>query len=292
MTVTRTRRTACSSSRPDQPGFLGVESARHGLGITVCYWTDEAAIAAWKAHAEHALAQERGRTEWYRQYALRIARVERAYTVATGVGASRCRRSRRLMLPERIELPDAVLRPFRTSDADALARAVGESLEHLRPWMPWANNGSAEPDFQRRRLVAVVQQWNRGDEYQYGLFDPEEARVLGSFGLMTRRGRSSLEIGYWVHVDATGRGHATRAAAALTDVALDRARRAAGADLHGRGEPAERGDPEAARFRAGAGRGRGPHRVQRDRPPAGVAAHDADRHRTTRRHRLRRARAQ
>ena len=89
------------------------------------------------------------------------------------------------MLPERIELPDAVLRPFRTSDADALARAVGESLEHLRPWMPWANNGSAEPDFQRRRLVAVVQQWNRGDEYQYGLFDPEEARVLGSFGLMT-----------------------------------------------------------------------------------------------------------
>ena len=124
------------------------------------------------------------------------------------------------MLPERIELPDAVLRPFRTSDADALARAVGESLEHLRPWMPWANNGSAEPDFQRRRLVAVVQQWNRGDEYQYGLFDPDETRVLGSFGLMTRRGRSSLEIGYWVHVDATGRGHATRAAAALTDVAL------------------------------------------------------------------------
>jgi RimJ/RimL family protein N-acetyltransferase len=124
------------------------------------------------------------------------------------------------MLPEHIDLPDAVLRPFRTSDADALARAVGESLEHLRPWMPWANNGSAEPDFQRRRLVAVVQQWDRGDEYQYGLFDPEETRVLGSFGLMTRRGRSSLEIGYWVHVNATGRGHATHAAAALTDVAL------------------------------------------------------------------------
>jgi heme-degrading monooxygenase HmoA len=72
----------------DQPGFLGVESARHGLGITVCYWTDEASIAAWKAHAEHALAQERGRTEWYLQYALRVARVERAYTVTTGLGVA------------------------------------------------------------------------------------------------------------------------------------------------------------------------------------------------------------
>ena len=163
---------------------------------------------------------ERGRTEWYRQYALRIARVERAYTVETG-SVQPGRRSRRLMPPDRIELPDAVLRPFRTSDAEALARAVRESLEHLAPWMPWASNGSADVEFQRQRLVAVVDQWERGEEYQYGLFDPEETRVLGSFGLMTRRGRGSLEIGYWVHVDATGRGHATRAAAALTGVAFD-----------------------------------------------------------------------
>ena len=45
--------------------------------------------------------------------------------------------------------------------------------------------------------------------------------MLGSFGLMTRRGRGTLEIGYWVHVDAIGHGHATRAAAALTDVAFE-----------------------------------------------------------------------
>jgi RimJ/RimL family protein N-acetyltransferase len=124
------------------------------------------------------------------------------------------------MPPERIELPDAVLRPFRVDDADELAHAVGESLEHLRPWMPWADNGSADPGFQRQRLHGVVDQWARGEEYQYGLFDPDETRVLGSFGLMTRRGRGTLEIGYWVHVDAAGRGHATRATAALTDVAL------------------------------------------------------------------------
>lgn len=122
--------------------------------------------------------------------------------------------------PERIEIAGGVLRALRVGDAAALARAVGESLEHLRPWMPWADNGSADAAFQRDRLEGVVQQWARGDEYQYGLFDPEEQQVLGSFGLMTRRGRATLEIGYWVHVDACGRGYATRASAALTNVAL------------------------------------------------------------------------
>lgn len=65
----------------DQPGFLGVESARgaDGFGITVAYFESEAAIAAWKHHAEHAATRERGRTEWYEGYEIRVARVERAY---------------------------------------------------------------------------------------------------------------------------------------------------------------------------------------------------------------------
>lgn len=64
-----------------QPGFLGVESARdaNGLGVTVSYWESEEAIAKWKANAEHRVAQETGQKVWYRDYALRIARVERAY---------------------------------------------------------------------------------------------------------------------------------------------------------------------------------------------------------------------
>jgi heme-degrading monooxygenase HmoA len=68
-----------------QHGCLGIESARDDVGITVSYWRDEEAIAAWKADAEHRLAQEHGRDRWYREYALRIARVERAYTVQTGL---------------------------------------------------------------------------------------------------------------------------------------------------------------------------------------------------------------
>lgn len=63
-------------------GFLGMESVRDGLGITISYWTDEEAIARWRTHAEHAIARERGRTEWYHSFSVRVARVERAYGVS------------------------------------------------------------------------------------------------------------------------------------------------------------------------------------------------------------------
>lgn len=62
-----------------QPGFLGVESARSGLGITVSYWESLEAIRHWKMNAEHLLAQQYGREKWYAAYKTRICRVERDY---------------------------------------------------------------------------------------------------------------------------------------------------------------------------------------------------------------------
>jgi len=67
-----------------QPGFLGAESARDGVGITVSYWQDLASIAKWKAHAEHVLAQQVGREQWYQAYKTRIAFVERDYQFVAG----------------------------------------------------------------------------------------------------------------------------------------------------------------------------------------------------------------
>lgn len=69
-----------------QPGCLGAESARDasGFGLTVAYFADEAAIAAWRNHAEHRIAQDLGRTRWYEHYELRVARVERAYAGPEG----------------------------------------------------------------------------------------------------------------------------------------------------------------------------------------------------------------
>ena len=63
----------------DQPGYLGVESARSGLGITVSYWDSREAIAAWKQNTEHLAAQQRGQDDWYSAYTVRICRVEREY---------------------------------------------------------------------------------------------------------------------------------------------------------------------------------------------------------------------
>ncbi len=65
-------------------GFLGIESARgdDGVGITVSYWRDEAAILAWKRDTEHEKAQRGGREAWYECYEVRISRVERAYGFA------------------------------------------------------------------------------------------------------------------------------------------------------------------------------------------------------------------
>lgn len=62
-----------------QPGFLGIESARNGLGITVSYWASLEAISAWKSHAEHMVAQQRGYRDWYACFKTRIAKVERDY---------------------------------------------------------------------------------------------------------------------------------------------------------------------------------------------------------------------
>ncbi len=63
----------------EQPGYLGVEAAREDVGITVSYWRDEQAAQAWKAVAEHLVAQERGHDVWYADYRVRVATVTREY---------------------------------------------------------------------------------------------------------------------------------------------------------------------------------------------------------------------
>ncbi|GAB7087469.1 antibiotic biosynthesis monooxygenase family protein [Marinifilum fragile] len=62
-----------------QAGFLGVESARNELGITVSYWESLDAIQKWQEHPAHKIAQKRGKEEWYKKYAVRICRVDSDY---------------------------------------------------------------------------------------------------------------------------------------------------------------------------------------------------------------------
>jgi ribosomal-protein-serine acetyltransferase len=119
---------------------------------------------------------------------------------------------------ELIEHAPVTLRRYRAEDVDALFGAVTESLEHLRPWMPWAadySRASAE-----EYLASSIKGWDEGTEYNYAILtaDAPGGRVLaGGIGVMTRSGPGGLEIGYWVHRAYTGRGLATAATAALVE---------------------------------------------------------------------------
>lgn len=62
-----------------QEGFLGIESVREEMGITVSYWKNEEAIKAWKQQTDHIMAQKMGKEKWYEAYRVRVAKVERDY---------------------------------------------------------------------------------------------------------------------------------------------------------------------------------------------------------------------
>jgi ribosomal-protein-serine acetyltransferase len=117
---------------------------------------------------------------------------------------------------ELIEHGPVTLRRYREDDLDALYDAVTESLDHLRPWMPWAAGYSRESAAEF--LENSVRNWEDGTEYNYAI---RAGRTLaGSIGLMARIGPGGLEIGYWVHRAWTGRGLATAATEALVEQAF------------------------------------------------------------------------
>lgn len=126
----------------------------------------------------------------------------------------------------RVETARLVIRCWEPADAPLLKRAIDESLDHLRPWMPWSKD---EPtDLQTK--VALLRQF-RGNfdldqDFIYGVFDAEETQVLGGTGLHPRAQEAApefpaREIGYWIHKDHINQGLATEIAAALTKVALE-----------------------------------------------------------------------
>ncbi len=123
------------------------------------------------------------------------------------------------VLPERLEDPDGLLlRRWTVDDAEALAEAVAESIEHLRPWMAWISQ-EPTPLPQRR---AMIEEWDRdwaaGGGVVLGAFLAQ--RIVGSCGLHRRIAHDGLEIGYWIHPDFTRRGLATKVSWLLTDAAL------------------------------------------------------------------------
>jgi ribosomal-protein-serine acetyltransferase len=118
--------------------------------------------------------------------------------------------------PEVIDAGPVTLRRWRAADLAASCDAVLASLDHLRPWMPWAADFSRAS--QAEFLAGCERDWESGAAFNYAMLADDA--IAGSIGLMARIGPGGLEIGYWVHQAYTRRGLATAASAALVEHAF------------------------------------------------------------------------
>lgn len=124
----------------------------------------------------------------------------------------------------RIVTPRLVLRCWEPSDAPLMKAAVDSSIEHLRPWMPWA---SAEPEELQKKIDLLRHfrgQFDLGVDFVYGIFNEDESMVIGGTGLHTRVGEGAREIGYWIRAEQIGQGYAAEAASGLTRVGFEAAK--------------------------------------------------------------------
>jgi RimJ/RimL family protein N-acetyltransferase len=101
------------------------------------------------------------------------------------------------------------------------ADSVAESVEHLKPWMPWAHYEPEPFEAKVERLKRFRGEFDLGTDFIYGIFNQDETRLLGGTGLHTRLGDDQLEIGYWIHKDFIMQGLVTESTAALVKVAFE-----------------------------------------------------------------------
>lgn len=114
-----------------------------------------------------------------------------------------------------------VVRCWNPEDAPLMKAAIEASVEHLKPYMPWAYNEPEEIEKKIERIKRWRSLFDRGEDFVYGIFSADESRVVGGTGLHTRVGEGAREIGYWIHVAEIGKGYATEISAALTRVAFE-----------------------------------------------------------------------
>jgi RimJ/RimL family protein N-acetyltransferase len=121
----------------------------------------------------------------------------------------------------RIVTPRLVIRCWNPADAPILKTAIDESLEHLRPWMPWVSGEPTDLQAKIDTLRYFRGRFDLNQDFIYGIFTLDEQRVVGGTGLHTSLGHNVREIGYWIHSQFTHQGLATEVSAALTCVAFE-----------------------------------------------------------------------
>ncbi|MGB8981892.1 MAG: GNAT family protein [Anaerolineales bacterium] len=121
----------------------------------------------------------------------------------------------------RIETKRLLVRCYNPVDAPLLAEVVTANIEHLRPWMPWAYAEPEPIEEKVQRLKRFRANFDLGENFVYGIFNPENTRLLGGTGLHPRIGERQLEIGYWIDKDFINQGLVTESTAALIKVAFE-----------------------------------------------------------------------
>jgi RimJ/RimL family protein N-acetyltransferase len=123
-------------------------------------------------------------------------------------------------LPDRIDVDGGLtLRRWTEDDIPELVAVVNANLEHLRPWMPWAQQPST-PESSGEFIRGSIEQFEDGTTFAYAICD-RDGSVIGGTGFHARRGPGVLEIGYWVAADRSGQGVATAVSRALVEVGRD-----------------------------------------------------------------------
>ncbi|MCF2141834.1 MAG: GNAT family N-acetyltransferase [Candidatus Lokiarchaeota archaeon] len=121
----------------------------------------------------------------------------------------------------RVETPRTIIRCYDPKDAPLLEQAITESLEHLKPWMPWVHVEPEPIEKKINRLRKMRASFDLNKEFVFGIFNLKENQLIGGTGLHPRVEPNSIEIGYWIHADFTNQGIATEIAAALTKIAFE-----------------------------------------------------------------------
>jgi RimJ/RimL family protein N-acetyltransferase len=121
----------------------------------------------------------------------------------------------------RIETERLIVRSYQPSDVQLFADSIAESLEHLKPWMPWAHEEPRQPDEYNKTLLRFRGLFDLNRDYVYGIFNSDETKLVGGTGLHTRLSENELEIGYWIHKDFINQWLVTESTAALIKVAFE-----------------------------------------------------------------------
>lgn len=122
--------------------------------------------------------------------------------------------------PSRIDTERLVLRPWMAEDLEPLHDALTESVEHLKPWIPWATPEAPTLEQTEARLGIWLDEFINGDTFLYAALDRSDSALVGGIGFFPRVGPGALEIGYWMRLSRAGSGFATEATKAVTRTGL------------------------------------------------------------------------